>query len=67
MSKFRHFAAMACKYPERLLFPSFLLAAQAVFFVLFFLFVRYDVGGRANREIELLLELNETGGASARH
>ena len=24
--------------------------------------MRYDVGGRANREIELLLELNETGG-----
>lgn len=52
---------MACKHPERLLFPSFLLAAQVAFLVLFFLFVRYDEGGRADRERELLLELNETG------
>ena len=46
---------------KRLIFPSFLLALQAIFIVIFGLLVRYDDGGRANRELELLRELNASG------
>ena len=51
---------MECS-PKKLVFPSFLLASQVVFIVVFYLFARYDDGGRANRELELLRELNASG------
>ena len=46
---------------KRLIFPSFLIALQVIFIVIFGLLVRYDDGGRANRELELLRELNASG------